>query len=288
MCVGRPVERIDDHGDRALGRVTPRLFAQHAHTPGEECRNGDGISCEVAAVLTRPCPGRAEVVERSERRRDRVGHVMQQGEPRRTGHFPTVAVALSGLAGLATVAAIDVPVFVADLKDHAVDHGFHVHDERHFVETYSLRQAWEVDLHPEEACGGPLDLHLALEVDPRTLLGFEDAVLDLPETDEPPDVWSFPLLFTWALPPLPKGPDLLLLATELAGVGGTDLPLEVSAIDSTASVTEATERSLSIVGRIEVSLAHIFLGQEQLCDVLDRCLEVSRFLLDRAPIWLDD
>ncbi len=186
------------------------------------------------------------------------------------------------------MAAIDVPVFVADLKDHAVDHGFHVHDERHFVETYSLRQAWEVDLHPEEACGGPLDLHLALEVDPRTLLGFEDAVLDLPETDEPPDVWYFPLLFTWALPPLPKGPDLLLLATELAGVGGTDLPLEVSAIDSTASVTEATERSLSIVGRIEVSLAHIFLGQEQLCDVLDRCLDVSRFLLDRAPIWLDE
>jgi hypothetical protein len=152
----------------------------------------------------------------------------------------------------------------------------------------SLRQAGEVDLHPEEACGGPLDLHLALEVDPRTLLGFEDAVLDIPETDEPPDVWFFPLMFTWALPPLPKGPDLLLLATELAGVGGTELPLEVSAIDSTASVTEATERSLSIVGRIEVSLAHIFLGQEQLCDVLDRCLDVSRFLLDRAPIWLDD
>ena len=55
------------------------------------------------------------------------------------------------------MAAIDIAGFVADLKDHAVDHGFHVHDERHFVETYSLRQAWEVDLHPEEACGGPLD-----------------------------------------------------------------------------------------------------------------------------------
>ena len=75
------------------------------------------------------------------------------------------------------MAVIDVAGFVADLKDHAVDHGFHVHDERHFVETYSLRQAWEVDLHPEEACGGPLDLHLSLEVDPRALLAFEDAVL---------------------------------------------------------------------------------------------------------------
>ena len=66
----------------------------------------------------------------------------------------------AGRGRLGAVAVIDVAGFVADLKDHAVDHGFHVHDERHFVETYSLRQAWEVDLHPEEACGGPLDLHL--------------------------------------------------------------------------------------------------------------------------------
>ena len=68
------------------------------------------------------------------------------------------------------MAAIDVAGFVADLKDHAVTHGFHVHDERHFVETYSLRQAWEVDLHPEDGCGGPVDLHIELDVDPRTLL----------------------------------------------------------------------------------------------------------------------
>ena len=46
------------------------------------------------------------------------------------------------------MAVIDVAGYVTELKDHAVDHGFHVHDERHFVETYSLRQAWEVDLHP--------------------------------------------------------------------------------------------------------------------------------------------
>ncbi|MGH9187377.1 MAG: hypothetical protein ACRD0U_16430 [Acidimicrobiales bacterium] len=186
------------------------------------------------------------------------------------------------------MAVIDVAGFVSDLKDHAADHGFHVHDERHFVETYSLRQAWEVDLHPEEACNGPLDLHLSLEVDPRQLLAFEDAVLALPEGDDPADSWHFPLLFTWTLPPLPQGPDLLVLATELAGVGGTDLPLEVSAIDSFASVTDAPERSLTIVARIEVSLTRIFLSQEQLCEVLDRCLGVSEFLVERAPIWLDE
>ena len=100
------------------------------------------------------------------------------------------------------MAVIDVAGFVAEQKEHAIAHGFHVHDERHFVETYSLRQAWEVDLHPEEACGGPLDLHLALEVDPRVLLAFEDQMLELPESSDPVEGLSFPLVFTWVLPPL--------------------------------------------------------------------------------------
>lgn len=186
------------------------------------------------------------------------------------------------------MAIIDVAGFVADLKDHAADHGFHIHDERHFVETYSLRQAWEVDLHPEEACGGPLDLHLALEVDPRVLLAFEDRVIELEETQEPPDDHRFSLHFNWALPPLPNGPDLLVLATDLAGVGGPDLPLEVSAIDSFGSVTDAAERTVGIVAKIEVPLARVYVGDEEaMCEVLDRCLGVSRYLLERAPAWLD-
>ena len=186
------------------------------------------------------------------------------------------------------MAAIDIAGFVADLKDHAADHGFHIHDERHLVETYSLRQAWEVDLHPEDACGGPLDLQLALDVDPRALLAFEDSVAELDDDDEPPDELSFPLIFTWVLPPLPAGPDLLLLATDLAGVGGTELPLQVSAIDSYPAVTDAPQRSLTIAAKIDVKLAAIFTGQEAMCDVLDRCMEVSRYLLDRAPMWLGD
>jgi hypothetical protein len=87
---------------------------------------------------------------------------------------------------------LDVAGFVADLKNHAADHGFHIHDERHFVETYSMRQAWEVDLHPEEACGGPLEFHLALEIDPRTVLAFEDQVMALPEGDEPDEQHYLP------------------------------------------------------------------------------------------------
>ena len=173
---------------------------------------------------------------------------------------PRRSAIIAAHGSVAAVAVIDVAGFVAELKGHAVDHGFHVHDERHFVETYSLRQLWEVDLHPEEACNGPIDLHLSLEVDPRALLGFEDEVIKLDDPDDdPPRGFTFPLLFTWTLPPLPEPPDLLVLATEIAGVGGLDLPVEVSAIDSFASVTDAPERSLSIVARIPVELADVLL-----------------------------
>ena len=184
------------------------------------------------------------------------------------------------------MAVIDVAGFVADLKDHAVEHGFHVHDERHFVESYSLRQTWEVDMHPEEGCEGPVDLYLSLEIDPRVLLGFEDAVMGRPESDDPPDDFHFPMTFTWALPPLPHGPDLLVLATELAGLGGPELPLEVSAIDSIPAATDAPERSLRIIGHQQVSLLNIRDGDAVSCDVLERCLAVSRYLLAGAPDWL--
>jgi hypothetical protein len=117
------------------------------------------------------------------------------------------------------------------------------------------------------------------------LLAFEDHVLTLDDGDDPDDVYQFPLTFTWALPPLPEGPDLLLLATELAGVGGPDLPLEVSAIDSYGQVTDAAERSLTVVAKLSVSLARVWLGEELLCETLDRCMDVSHYLLERAPAW---
>ena len=115
---------------------------------------------------------------------------------------------------------------------------------------------------------------------------FEDEVIKLDDVDdEPPEEFTFPLLFTWTLPPLPHPPDLLVLATELAGVGGLDLPLEVSAIDSFASVTDAPERSLSIVSRIPVELAAVYLGDEEaFCATLVRCKDISLFLLDRAGL----
>jgi hypothetical protein len=188
------------------------------------------------------------------------------------------------------VAVIDIAGFVSDLKSHAVDHGFHVHDERHFVETYSLRQLWEVDLHPEEACTGPIDLHVSLEINPRTLLSFEDVVLAMDDPDdEPQGDFTFPLVFTWAFPPLTNPPDLLVLATEVAGLGGIDLPLEISAIDSFQKVTDAPERSLSVIGRVPISLAMVYRGDtETVCPMLDKCREISLDLLERVPAWIGD
>lgn len=188
------------------------------------------------------------------------------------------------------MAVIDIAGFITDLKSHAINHGFHVHDERHFVETYSLRQLWEVDLHPEEACHGPIDLHVSMEIDPRTLLSFEDVVLAMDDPDDDPEGdFSFPLVFTWTFPPLTSPPDLLVLATEVAGIGGLELPLEVSAIDSFQKVTDSPERSLSVVGRVPITLASVYkANDESLCIVLDRCRIVSLELLERVPSWYGD
>ena len=151
-----------------------------------------------------------------------------------------------------------------------------------------MRQAWEVDLHPAVACGGPLDVHITLEVDPRVMLGFEDHVMELPEGVEPTEDFKLPLVVSWSLPPLPDGPDLLLLATDLAGIGGMELPLDVSAIDAYAAVTDAPERTISITARVEVSIVGMFTGQECLGSVLPKVAEISEFLLDRAPAWLGE
>ena len=78
-----------------------------------------------------------------------------------------------------------------------------------------------------------------------------------------------------------------MLATDLAGVGGRDLPLEVSATDSFPAATDAPERTLRIVAHRRVSLVGIRRGEEVPCDTLESCLAVSRYLLAHATGWLD-
>ena len=182
--------------------------------------------------------------------------------------------------------AIDIAGFITYLKDHAVEHGFHVHDERHFIETFSLRQSWEVDLHPESACDGPLDLNVAFDVEPRVLLALEDEVARLDgDLEAPQGEFRLPLLFNWALPVLQDPPDLVILATDVAGIGGPGLPIEVSGVASTGVLSSGSDLRLSITGRVEVSLVEVMTGQETLCEMLDRCREVSEFLVAGADEW---
>jgi hypothetical protein len=156
--------------------------------------------------------------------------------------------------------AIDIAGFITYLKDHAVEHGFHVHDERHFIETFSLRQAWEVDVHPESACDGPLDLNLAFDVEPRVLLALEDQVTTMDDDYSPPEGdFRLPLLFNWNLPTLKRPPDLVVLAAEVAGIGGPDLPIEVSTVESTGALSTGSDVRLAITGRVEVSLVDVMM-----------------------------
>ena len=183
-------------------------------TIAETPRGGEGFGYDPVFV-----PDEGDGRTFAEMTPEEKNHLSHRGRAFRTLADGLRVVELGRWVERIEMAVIDIAGFVADLKDHAVEHGFHVHDERHFVESYSLRQNWEVDLHPEEGCEGPVDLYLSLEIDPRVLLGFEDAVIERADLEDPPDDFHFPLNFTWALPPLPHGPDLLVLATELAAQG---------------------------------------------------------------------
>ncbi|MEN8239343.1 MAG: hypothetical protein ABFR53_09100 [Actinomycetota bacterium] len=185
--------------------------------------------------------------------------------------------------------AVDLASTVTYLKDHAMEHGFHVHDERHFVETYTLRQSWEIDVHPAEACAGPLDLHIALDVEPRLLLRFEDALHDadgIPEDQK--NEYEVTFFFNWSLPPLRKPPDIIVLSAELAGMGGIDLPIEVSAVETMAALSDKEDRLLSVVGAAKRSLVDVVFKQDSLCDVLDRVHDVSMYMVEQADAWLDE
>jgi hypothetical protein len=185
--------------------------------------------------------------------------------------------------------AVDIASTITYLKDHAIEHGFHVHDEPHFVETFTLRQAWEIDVHPAEACSGPLDLHISLDIEPRLLLRFEDVLNETPDVPEDMESeYSVTFYFNWAMPPMKHPPDLIVLSTELAGIGGIDLPIEVRSVRSMGALSAVDEERLSVVGVVDRSLVDLMFRQDSLCDVLDRVHEVSMFMLDHAEEWTDE
>jgi 3-dehydroquinate synthase class II len=105
--------------------------------------------------------------------------------------------------------------------------------------------------------------------------------------EEPEDLYRLDLYFNWQLPSLASPPDLLVVGTDLAGVGGVDLPIKVAAAESIASITDASERTVQVVGQCQVSLVDVLMGREQLCEELDRAKAVSEYLLDRVTGWME-
>ena len=102
---------------------------------------------------------------------------------------------------------VDFPGFVTDLKYHAAEGGFHYHEDHHCIDVTTGRQWWEIQLHPDYDCDGPLELHIVADLDPRTQIAFEDEVNKLHEdADWPEEGFDLLLRFHWRLPPLPNSP----------------------------------------------------------------------------------
>ena len=201
---------------------------------------------------------------------------------------------------------VDLHGFFTHLKDHVTEHGFQVQGERHFVETYSNRQIWEADMRPSSACCGPLDVMMNLEVEARTLIAFECSLIQerisSSDLDEPADNSSLkninslslidpssitvPLTFAFILPPLIDDPDLLLITTSLAGIGGMQLPLHVSATQSYTAVEDKPACTLNISASVDIALMNIYGEHDLACETLEKAHAVCEFLLALAPAWL--
>lgn len=184
------------------------------------------------------------------------------------------------------MAIIDLAGFVSQLKDHFVEHKFHIHEERHMVETYSLIQSWEIDLHPETACNGAVDLIVSMTIDPRSLLFFEDKIAELEDSAHETDASPFEIDFAWSLPPIKDTVNILSLTLDLTRFGDLQFPIEVGVRDDFKSVTDSAVRHLLVSAKHVFSLNQIYNGEEVPCEVVTKAFEISSHLLDRSAQWL--
>lgn len=184
---------------------------------------------------------------------------------------------------------VDIPGFIFDLKQHALEAGFHLHGEDHFLNVTTGRQWWEFQMHPDYDCEGPLELHMAIDLDKRVLFAFEDEVSKLDEdADLPMEGFDMNLTFSWKLPPLSNGPNLLHLATDIAAIGGSELPLHVWAVDTIATVTDEASRTVNLEARMDVPLGLLNEDHEPIDEIFTRIREVTRYLHNQAPAWLSE
>lgn len=188
----------------------------------------------------------------------------------------------------APLAFVDLQALVADLKDHLGNHGFHIHDEKHYVETYSLLQSWEIEMHPEDACGGGVELSLTMFANPRTLLALEDVMThSMYDGELPPDEYWAPVEIAFNMPPLDHRPDMVALTAAIAPFSSAELPLTVAALDSVSELAETPQQFVSIKGTTEISLLQLLKGELDLCETLDKLRTISNYLTDQADRWIN-
>ncbi len=207
----------------------------------------------------------------------------------RTKPADSRSVALIALRKDGHLSLVDIPGFVIDLKHHALEAGFHTHEEHHYLNITTGRQWWEFQMHPDYDCEGPLELHVVIDLDKRMQFAFEDAVETLPEdADLPMDGFDLQLAFNWRLPPLPNCPNLLQLATEISPIGGATLPLHVWALDTIATVTDKAARTVNVEASVGVPLALAHDDHDSIDETFRRVKDVTLYLYDRAPAWLGE
>lgn len=159
------------------------------------------------------------------------------------------------------MADIDVTGVIEAIKDKAFGFGLHTHDERHFVETRSMRQTWEVCMHHASGCANSIDLTMSLEIEPRTMISFADEVASLSKGNKPPDDYLLALVFTWMSPPLSDRPDMLGLHNDFAHYRHDGILLEISTTSTYEGLFSEPQHTVVFTKRSSISLAAIYTGK---------------------------
>ena len=191
---------------------------------------------------------------------------------------------------------LDLQAFVASLKDHVLEHGFHIEDERHYIETYSGEQVWNIGLHPENGCDRPISVELSVTVSTRALIAFEDALSEPEGTDvnEAPDGEAsaqavIPLTVEVSAAPLTTAPDLLVLATEVAAQSHSDVPLSPTLSSKVEPLDDGEQYCLHVSGEVWLPLLAVYQMDDldDVCAALDSARSVCEHLADHVDKWMD-
>ena len=275
--VRRAVERVEHDGDLAVGLVAPGLLRQHADA-GVEQQLAPPTSS--AARSLRYCPGRVPARPQSSRSPSVAATAaatsssscsasasVHREDDRTVGPWPPSTSPASSPTSRTT------PPTTASTSTTSGTSSRPTRCARPGRSTCTPRRR----ARDRSTCTSPS------RSTPASCSPSRTSCRDLDEDDEPPDEFHFPLVFTWGLPPLPHAPDLLVLATELAGVGGTELPAR-GVGHRLVHVGHRRRRAHPHHPRPHPGVAGPASSRthEELCEVLDRCREVSLWLVERV------